>query len=89
MNRKTLITALSVLAGSAFGVAQAANIPTFDELDANGDGYLTQQEASASEEVATQFGSVDANQDGQLDQSEYQLIADGSSEGKSGWGVGG
>ena len=86
MNRKTVITALSILAGSAFGVAQAANIPSFDELDADGDGYLTQQEASASEEVVSQFGSVDANRDGQLDQSEYELIAGKASKGMSGWG---
>ena len=85
MNRKSVITALSLLAGSAFGVAQAANIPSFDELDTNGDGYLTQEEVSVSEEVTAQFSTVDANQDGQLDQSEYELIASSSSEGATGW----
>lgn len=51
------------------GAAMAQGLPAFEEVDANGDGQISQQEAAAIEGL--DFAAADTNQDGQLSMEEY------------------
>ncbi|MDA3932870.1 MAG: hypothetical protein PF630_00770, partial [Gammaproteobacteria bacterium] len=51
--------------------AGEATFPSFDELDTNQDGAVSQEEAIASEAVAANFNAADADGDGLLTQQEY------------------
>lgn len=73
------ITRLSASALIALGVVslgahaaegEAANKVPFEEVDANGDGMITQQEAQSSP-LGGAFAQADQNGDGQVDQAEY------------------
>lgn len=60
----------------AFGFSAAAlaqgSMPTFEEVDANGDGLISQEEAQAIEGL--DFATADANQDGSLSRDEYSAV---------------
>src|SRR3982751_3941269 len=43
----------------------------FARLDADGDGYISRQEALKDSEVVRTFRRADANKDGRLDPSEF------------------
>ena len=64
----------------ASGVALAGDQSTegqaksFNELDENQDGVITQTEASADQNLVAQFQTADANQDGYLTPAEYDTI---------------
>jgi Ca2+-binding EF-hand superfamily protein len=47
---------------------------SFNELDENQDGVVTQTEASADQNLVAQFQTADANQDGYLTPAEYDTI---------------
>lgn len=64
--KKTLVSIL--LLGFAGG-AMAQGLPDFEEVDSNGDGTISEQEARAVEGL--DFATADTNQDGQLDRAEY------------------
>lgn len=64
--KKSLVSML--ILGFA-GSAVAQGLPAFEEVDANGDGVISEQEAQAVEGL--DFEAADQNQDGQLDQAEY------------------
>ncbi len=64
--KKSLISLLML--GFAGG-ALAQELPSFEEVDANGDGAISEQEAQAVEGL--DFATADANQDGQLDRAEW------------------
>lgn len=49
-------------------------LDTFRQLDANGDGWLSQAEAAAGREVAAGFPKADANRDGRLSFAEFETI---------------
>jgi Ca2+-binding EF-hand superfamily protein len=66
-------------AGTAFA-GDTAHEQTFNELDENKDGVLTQAEASADSELIAQFTVVDTNQDGMINLSEYDQIRDEEEE---------
>lgn len=53
-------------------MATEAQWPEFTTLDTNGDGYVTQEEARASTELAAKFTELDADKNGALSSSEYQ-----------------
>lgn len=56
-----------------FGFASAAlaqGMPAFEEVDANGDGQISQEEAAAIEGL--DFATADTNQDGALSREEYE-----------------
>jgi Ca2+-binding EF-hand superfamily protein len=57
----------------ALGFASAAlaqQTPTFEEVDANGDGQISREEAAAIEGL--DFEVADTNQDGSLSMEEYK-----------------
>jgi len=62
------LTALAIT-----GCAQP-QIPSFGELDTDGDGRLVPAEARRSPALAEAFGDADADRDGQLTVGEY-LVA--------------
>lgn len=68
--KKSLISML--ILGFA-GSAVAQGLPAFEEVDANGDGQISEQEAAAVEGL--DFASADANQDGALDRAEYEAAS--------------
>ena len=55
----------------------AADTPAFEEIDANADGQITQDEAAAHPAVMDKFTDLDANQDGALSQDEYAAAGAG------------
>jgi Ca2+-binding EF-hand superfamily protein len=46
----------------------------FKALDADADGYISQQEAAASQGLSDAYSSVDQNQDGKLDSAEFSAF---------------
>lgn len=68
--RKSLIS-LMILGFSGAAVAQG--LPAFEEVDANGDGMISEEEAEAVEGL--DFATADANQDGAIDRVEYEEAA--------------
>jgi Ca2+-binding EF-hand superfamily protein len=45
--------------------------PSFSQLDADQDGYISKEEAKAFDELAFHFKQLDQNKDGKLDSSEF------------------
>jgi len=68
MKARVSVTLLA-LGFSAAALAQQ-EAPAFEEVDANSDGMISQEEAAQVEGL--DFATADANQDGQLDRQEYQ-----------------
>lgn len=66
---KALSATLLALGFSAAAVAQQ-QAPSFEEVDQNSDGMISQEEAQQVEGL--DFATADENQDGQLDRQEYQ-----------------
>jgi hypothetical protein len=66
--------ALLALGFAGIALAQA---PAFEEVDANADGMIGQDEAAAVEGI--DFATCDANQDGSQDRDDYTARA-GSAE---------
>ncbi|RTE64479.1 hypothetical protein EH243_17215 [Amphritea opalescens] len=68
MNIKTLCAiALTSVSAAAFAV----DLPEFNLADANGDGFVSQEEAKNIEGLTEMFEAADVNKDGQLDELEY------------------
>lgn len=61
-----LLTALASLAATA--------IPTFEELDINGDGYTSKTEAKAYKDMSKKWAKVDTNKDGRADIDEFTRL---------------
>ncbi len=57
-----------------FAGASMAALPTFDEVDVNGDGKITMKEASTHEGLMTTFDKADVDRDGLLSKAEYQKL---------------
>ena len=66
-------TALALILAVFTGASMAA-LPTFDEVDTNGDGKITMQEASTHEGLMTTFDKADMDRDGLLSKAEYQKL---------------
>ncbi len=68
---KTLLTAFLVAVGlSAAAIAQ--ELPSFEEVDQNGDGMIDRAEAAMVEGL--DFATADTNQDGTIDREEYEQL---------------
>jgi Ca2+-binding EF-hand superfamily protein len=70
-------TQLAALLALAFGASTAlagmgeGDKPTFDEVDSDGDGRITQQEASGK--VKEDFDKLDRDGNGHITATEYDL----------------
>ncbi len=60
---------------AAFPVGEAPRKPTWDELDTDRDGLVSQSEAAADAELARIFDQADADADGKLSKDEYRAFA--------------
>jgi len=67
---KCLITLLAL--GFSGGVIAQASLPSFEEVDADADGQISQEEAAAIDGL--DFVTADTNQDGAIDEEEYGAI---------------
>lgn len=72
MKAKVSVTLLAL--GFA-GAALAQQAPSFEEVDQNSDGMISQEEAASVEGL--DFATADTNQDGSLDRSEYEQASSG------------
>ncbi|MBN1237956.1 MAG: hypothetical protein JXB36_05615 [Gammaproteobacteria bacterium] len=72
---KKLSISLLALGFAGTALAQA---PSFEEVDANMDGSISQEEAAAVEGL--DFATADTNQDGSLDQAEYEAASGGGAQ---------
>lgn len=63
-----LLGVLLILAG-----ASGCALNPFARADVDGDGRISQAEASGSEELSAVFSSADGNQDGYLDSTELGM----------------
>lgn len=59
----------TVLSALAF-IATPIQAATFEEVDADSDGYISNEEASAVPGLTEQFGQLDADADGKLNPEE-------------------
>ena len=66
-------TALAIFL-AVFTAASMAALPTFDEVDTNGDGKITLKEASSHQGLMTTFDEADVDRDGLLSKAEYQKL---------------
>jgi Ca2+-binding EF-hand superfamily protein len=62
--------ALSLSAPLSAGDYQA----TFESLDADGDGYISNEEAAARKDIDERWVIIDKNSDGQLDITEFSAF---------------
>lgn len=67
MTKHSLVTLAAIGFASA---ALAQGLPPFEEVDTNGDGQISQEEAAAIEGL--DFATADTNQDGALSMEEYK-----------------
>ncbi len=80
MNKKVLAVAVGAVCWSALvfaagemgmGESGMTSSPGFTALDADNSGYISQEEAMASDELVQNWSDVDANSDGVIDSSEF------------------
>ncbi len=57
-------------ADNAALASSEAGVPAFETIDADKDGMITRQEASAFSALEVTFDSIDTNKDGSLDSKE-------------------
>lgn len=64
--------------GDLDGVASAPQPPviTFSELDRDGDGAVTREEARGYPPVANRWGTIDTDGDGRIDRAEFSAFED-------------
>lgn len=46
----------------------------FDAIDADGDGYISEQEANEQRRLLKSWGKADLNSDGKIDQTEFSAF---------------
>ncbi|MEW8507358.1 MAG: hypothetical protein AB2598_11680 [Candidatus Thiodiazotropha sp.] len=74
MNKKTIIQSAVALAAAGFLTAVVAGEDAFSKLDANADGAISSDEATANEALYKGWETADANQDGQVDAAEFSAF---------------
>ena len=72
-------TRIVIIAGVIFGLAGAtvwaAEAPkTFEELDADGNGRISKQEAKDQKSIKRNWAKIDADKSGELDISEFSAF---------------
>lgn len=82
MNRKILIPITFALFSGA-SLAQTSSSPSFDDLDTNSDGTLTQQELTTGASTVD-FASADKDANGMLSRDEYDMASGSTGSGTEG-----
>jgi hypothetical protein len=73
-------TMLLLASGAVFAATEEHSGMSFSDLDADGDGVVTRDEADASPDLADSFDALDANADGVLDEGEIGIGGPGTGE---------
>lgn len=68
------LTALIAAAAPARADGDAGSDARFNDLDRNGDGFVSRDEGRDAEELNTRFSELDANNDGKLSRDEYAVL---------------
>ena len=71
MRKMPIATALIVLSA---GAVQAESPKTFQSLDADANGYVSQQEAASNADISNRWNDLDKNQDQKLDSAEFSAF---------------
>lgn len=77
MEKRTTLTIFALLAVALAGSARANDAGTearFNDLDRNGDGFVSRDEGRDAEELNTRFSELDVNNDGKLSRDEYAVL---------------
>ncbi len=76
--QKRVLTLAAI--GLFFSAAAMAGGLSFTELDANGDGTISKDEAASSATLAPLFADADRNADGKLDKDEFAALVQPAEE---------
>lgn len=76
-----LIVAAVVFPLSISAGEKSASQESFNKLDKDKNGYISQQEAKANKELTSQWDSVDADANGKLEMSEFSAFEAGKAAG--------
>lgn len=71
--KKYTLAALALMAVSGLAWAEGGS-KSFQDLDKNGDGKISLEEAKKSPEIKSGFTQADTNQDGSLDAGEFAAL---------------
>lgn len=72
--KKIVAIAGSLALASGIAFAGDGEKKSFNDLDENQDGVITQSEAAAHEKLVSEFTTADTNQDGYLTPSEFEAL---------------
>jgi hypothetical protein len=79
-----IVAAVVLLPFGAFAAEQgqqSTSQETFNQLDANQDGYISEQEAQADPQLAKDWSQADTNQDGKIEASEFSAFEESVQQG--------
>jgi hypothetical protein len=65
---------LSQLAQAGGGAQGGQSLPSFQELDQDNKGYLTQQDVQQHDQISNRFEQIDQNRDQRIDSSEFSAF---------------
>lgn len=68
-----VVTSLILASGMAFA-GEGAKESSFTDLDKDGNGAITQSEASNHDALMANFTAADVNRDGQLSRTEFDAV---------------
>ncbi|MES9985365.1 MAG: hypothetical protein ABW115_18330 [Candidatus Thiodiazotropha sp. 6PLUC6] len=74
MKTKTMKMAAMALVTAGFITTAVAGEDVFTALDANADGTISSEEATANEALYKGWEAADANQDGSVDAAEFSAF---------------
>jgi len=70
-----IVAAVTIFPLSSFGEeVMSSTQATFNKLDTNQDGYLSQDEAKENIELSKAWSDADLNKDGRLEESEFSAF---------------
>ena len=70
-----VIVTTAFVASTAFSVsALAGESGKFSQLDKDGNGMISSEEAAADPTLAQEWGKADVNNDGQLERAEFSAL---------------
>ncbi len=79
MKIERLIVASTFVASFAFAASSfAAENDQFTELDADGNGMISSEEAAADPMLILEWATIDVNNDGQLERAEFSALEEKS-----------
>jgi hypothetical protein len=73
-----------VAAGMSGGSAGTTATPSFNDLDKDGNGKVSRQEAEGSAELINQWSQADSNGDNTIDRAEFVAFESSESSGSKG-----